>query len=78
MSKAIRCDRCRRRLRNLSVDTTWNVVLDQGHIEGYICPNCQTLEENTEAEINEATLDYVGRIPGLGFLAVPRTGESTQ
>jgi hypothetical protein len=25
---------------------------------GYLCPNCQTPEENAEAEINLATIDY--------------------
>lgn len=29
-----------------------------GRPVGHICPNCQTPEENAEAEINDATTDY--------------------
>lgn len=71
-SNVIRCDRCNRRLRNPKVDCSWNVTMEAGRIIGYTCPSCQTVEENAEAVINEATLDYCGRIPGVGFIAHPK------
>jgi hypothetical protein len=44
------------------------MVLSRGVITGYLCPACQTPEENAEAEINFATLDYFvdssGRVGG--------------
>lgn len=55
MSKVIRCTRCNRRLRN---GVGWNIVFASGVVTGFLCPGCQTPQENTEAEINEATLDY--------------------
>lgn len=58
--RVIRCDRCRRRNRNPSVAAGWNATLRQGVIVGYLCPGCQTPEENAEAEVNEATTDYLG------------------
>lgn len=51
----IKCDRCKRKYRNRG---DWNVVVEQGHIVGYLCPKCQTVEENTEAVINESTINY--------------------
>ena len=68
--KLIRCDRCKRRLRGEGAG--WNVTVEQGMVVGHTCPGCQTAEENAEAEINEATLDYVGHVPGIGFLARPK------
>jgi hypothetical protein len=53
----IRCNRCERRMRN---PADWNVVVSRGVITGYLCPGCQTPEENAEAVINEATVEYVG------------------
>ena len=55
MSKVARCDRCRKRCRNIE---GWNAVYVQGHITGYLCPNCQTPMESAEAKVHEATLDY--------------------
>lgn len=51
-----RCDRRRRRMRG--ANTGWNSTVKQGIIVGYTCPNCQTPEENAEAEINAATTEY--------------------
>ena len=51
----IRCTRCARRLRNAD---GWNTIFRMGVLTGYLCPSCQTPEENSEAEINDATLDY--------------------
>lgn len=51
----IRCTRCARRLRNAD---GWNAIFRMGVLTGYLCPSCQTPEENAEAEINDATLDY--------------------
>ncbi|MCV7380265.1 hypothetical protein H7K38_16600 [Mycobacterium alsense] len=36
----------------------WNVVVEYGVVMGLLCPACQTPEENAEAAVNEATLDY--------------------
>lgn len=64
-AKVCRCERCGRRMRS---SAGWNMTLEAGVIVGYLCPGCQTPEENAEAEINEATLDYAvdpfGRIVG--------------
>jgi hypothetical protein len=65
----IRCDRCNRRLRKLDGS---NVIYDQGAIVGYLCPACQTPEENAEAEIKEATLSYFRDSEGH-VLARPKT-----
>ncbi|WP_336879883.1 hypothetical protein [Rhodococcus globerulus] len=63
--KAARCRRCNRRYRGKG---EWNCVASRGVIVGYLCPRCQTPEENAEAEINFATTDYYagdfGRIFG--------------
>ncbi|MDC8973986.1 hypothetical protein [Mycobacterium marinum] len=45
----------------------WNVVVERGYVTGLLCPNCQTPQENAEAAVNEATLDYTvidGRLAG--------------
>ncbi|QHN17932.1 hypothetical protein GII35_14040 [Gordonia amarae] len=65
MSAVIKCGRCRRRMRRLD---GWNVELRGGVVVAHLCPDCQTPEENAEAEIHEATLDYgrddLGRVIG--------------
>jgi hypothetical protein len=60
------CRRCGKRYRDSPDKDGWNVTLSEGQIvaEGFTCPACQTPEENTEAEINLATLDY-GNKDGL-------------
>lgn len=62
MSKAIRCERCNRRYRNQG---DWNVELKGGLPVFYLCPACQTPEENTQAVIHEATLNYHHTAGGL-------------
>lgn len=57
-----RCERCRRRLRK-SHDG-WNAITKNGAILGFLCPSCQTPEENAEAEVNESTLNYSMRPDG--------------
>lgn len=61
----VRCSRCNRRMRSTD---GWNATMSRGVAVGYICPTCQTPEDNAEAEINEATLDYglnpFGRVVG--------------
>lgn len=63
--KVIRCSRCNRRCRR---DDGWNVTMKAGVPVGYLCPGCQTAEENVEAEINLATTTYFstsdGRLAG--------------
>ncbi|PND55524.1 hypothetical protein CRM90_22500 [Mycobacterium sp. ENV421] len=53
-----RCSRCGRRCRSMQQAESWNVVLHQGILIAIVCDLCQTVEENAEAEINVATLDY--------------------
>lgn len=53
--KTVRCERCGRRHRG---SNDWNVALKDGIVVGFLCPACQTPQENAEAVINEATLDY--------------------
>lgn len=55
----IRCSRCSARMRNHP--ERWNCTLRRGVVVGFLCPRCQTAEENAEAEVNEATLDYLPR-----------------
>ncbi|EGD56728.1 hypothetical protein [Gordonia neofelifaecis] len=55
MSAAIKCYRCRRRLRRAD---GWNFEVRNGEVVGHLCPRCQTPEENAEAEINAATIRY--------------------
>jgi hypothetical protein len=54
----------------------WNIVVESGYITGLICPDCQTAEENTEAEINAATLDYCGMLPDGRLIAQPKGRSS--
>ena len=61
------CDRCGRRARSLARMHDWNVIVEFGSVTGLLCPDCQTAEENLEAEVNHATLDYTvigGRLAG--------------
>lgn len=55
--KIIHCSRCSRRYRGHG---DWNATVKAGVIVGLLCPACQTPEENAEALVNEATLDYLG------------------
>ncbi len=57
LPKVAICDRCRRRPGKRDLDR-WNAVFRDGVVVGFLCPDCQTPEESTEAEINEATIDY--------------------
>jgi transcription elongation factor Elf1 len=47
----------------------WNAIYKAGVLVGVLCPDCQTVEENLEAEINFATTDYhqdaLGRVRGF-------------
>lgn len=48
-SRITRCRRCRRRMRH---PNGWNVEMIAGIEAGYLCPECQTIEEDLEAELN--------------------------
>lgn len=57
MAKAIiRCSQCDRRMRReVEADgQQWNAVYRLGYVVGHLCPQCQTPEENAEAEVNAA------------------------
>ena len=62
--KVIRCDRCQRRCRD---DGDWNVETRGGRIIRYLCPDCQTPDENEEARLRE-----LGLLPSH---VRPATGE---
>lgn len=51
-TELVRCSRCGRRMRSAA---GWNAVFHLGYVTGYLCPDCQTPEENAEAVVNEAT-----------------------
>ncbi|MGY5124366.1 hypothetical protein [Streptomyces nigrescens] len=77
MSQAIRCSRCNRRYRKWSAGADqWNAVLEEGYFTGiYLCPRCQTPEENLEAEVKESTLDYErGHLDEQGRMRTPAKG----
>lgn len=62
----MRCERCGRKYRGRGA---WNGTWMSGVLVGVLCPACQTPEENAEAEIHAATLDYV---KGPGGMLVTR------
>jgi Zn finger protein HypA/HybF involved in hydrogenase expression len=69
--KVIKCVKCGKRLRN--IHEPWNVELKNGKVQWYICPDCQSPEQNVEAEINEATLHY-GTLPDGRIIGFPKEG----
>lgn len=54
----VKCDRCAAEVRLDDAPDDWNAVFKDGRVIGHLCPGCQTPEENAEAEINAATMDY--------------------
>lgn len=55
----LKCERCPRVFREALPDAKqWNATMKRGILVGSLCPNCQTPEENAEAEINQATTTY--------------------
>jgi hypothetical protein len=72
----VQCSRCKRRAsqQQASADL-WNMTFKQGVCVGHLCPNCQTPEENAEAEINAATTRY--GVDAFGrMLGSPKIGET--
>lgn len=67
--KINRCSRCNRRMRS---GNGWNVDVRGGYVTGFICPGCQTPEENAEAVINEATTEYGGVDPYGRIIGRPK------
>jgi hypothetical protein len=47
--KIRRCSRCNKRMRN---PQGWNVEMIASIEAGYLCPGCQTVEEDLDAELN--------------------------
>ncbi|MFJ3856146.1 hypothetical protein ACIPRL_07965 [Streptomyces sp. NPDC090085] len=74
------CARCRRACWSDSPDgPRWNAEVRAGQVVGIECPDCQTPEENMEAELKAATLDYrtmTKRADGRTAIA-PRGGWHT-
>lgn len=71
MNRVVRCSECHRRMRSMA---GWNSVFKAGVVVGNLCPDCQTPEQNAEAEINEATLDY--GINALGLIVAKPKGAA--
>jgi hypothetical protein len=61
--KVLKCYRCAKRCRNAEL---WNVDHVAGVELGVICPSCQTVEEDLEAQVNLA----MGATEGLGQLHI--------
>lgn len=73
----IRCSRCRRRRRNphSTEGQRWNMTVEDGRVVGYLCPTCQTPEEDAEARRNLGTYDYSTlRVGADGRLAAEKWG----
>jgi hypothetical protein len=74
MSRVTRCDRCNKRYRGHGY---WNAIFRQGIVTGFLCPGCQTPEENAAAVINEAVFDYSrGGVDPLGRICAPLKGTA--
>ena len=76
----IKCDRCGK-VEFAGTAEKWNAVFGKGIITGFLCPDCQTDEEDLEAQVNEAVIDYsktvtVSTIPELLDLFRPLWGEA--
>jgi hypothetical protein len=48
-AKTIRCRECRKRWRG---QDSWNVDYVAGMAAGYLCPDCQTTDQDLEAQVN--------------------------
>ncbi|AOT57753.1 MULTISPECIES: hypothetical protein [Streptomyces] len=60
------CTRCTRACWKDADDSArWNIEFSQGRPVGYLYPKCQTPEENAEAEVKAATLDYANTVPDV-------------
>jgi len=74
--KKTRCHRCNRRWRDGAADADrWNTEFKAGVVLWLLCPGCQTPEENLQAEINDATLNYA-RLGGIG-VCWPKGGSAS-
>lgn len=67
-ARTLKCQRCRKRYRGKG---DWNATVVQGVVSSVTCPNCQTVEEHSEAVIHEATLNY-GRDNGGRVIGKPK------
>lgn len=67
------CHRCGRALRDGNDQDLWNAEMRRGVMVFALCPTCQTSDENAEATIRVATLDY--GIDGRGRAPLGRKGQ---
>jgi hypothetical protein len=51
------CKRCRKPVPGNVDDTDWNITWVASYATGYLCPDCQTDEEDLEAQIDEVIGD---------------------
>lgn len=81
-SELVECARCGKVEFAGNADR-WNVVFNMGRVAGFLCPDCQTAEEDIEAQVNEATTDYsktftVSSLPELLEIFRPLLVEALQ
>lgn len=72
----LKCDRCGREenIHELTERHYWIGITKDGYLATWLCPDCQTPEEQAAAEVNDALLEYkkddqgrmMGRRKGLG------------
>lgn len=73
--RVLRCKLCRNTVREAQSDG-WNVEVRKGRVLWFLCPSCQTPEQDLEAQVNEAMLTYgrddKGRVTGRAKVGDPR------
>ena len=70
-TKVEKCMRCHRRFRGHG---EWNHKWISGLLVGAICPDCQTMDEDLEAELSEIT----GASANWTFIPPPPTAAMTR
>lgn len=69
-----KCGECGRRPKGAKDAAGWNCTLVKGIITGYTCPDCQTVEQDLEAAVNAALLDY--HVRNGRFYGIPKGGAA--
>lgn len=78
-STLIECERCGKvEFAGMATAQKWNVTVKDGIISGFLCHECQTDEEDIEAQVNESLIDYSkGFVDEQGRLRAPlKTDEA--
>ena len=56
------CMRCNRDIRDSEDQAEWNAAMSDGRVVGFVCPDCQTPEENAEAVVRDASRQAPGSV----------------